>query len=391
MGRWSLSRLDLDYSLFEQLPDLRILALLLPIAFAGYYSIRLKARLCNRFQLILFAFVGWMCISAAWSIQPNDASAKLLDGVLVFLLLGTFSVFAHQFGPKKFIAIFTNYYFILLACLAALALASGNFFWDDFGTPVNRKVFAVGSGPNVFGRNMALLTIGALLLVRQKRLWVPVLLAGIPASFVLLSGSRGALLELIVSLAITLTFMKRRLLVRLAMPFLLFIPLLLTGIFGGENAALGVMLGVQGNRIVTHTIENFHDSSRIDLYTEAINLGAEHPVIGAGLGGYEYRISESVLLHYPHNMIAESWAEGGAIGLILMLLILGYLARYYVPKLKSSWGMVSAAVMVSGIFSMLSGDLYDARTILCFSLAWSLLYNTQHDETNSCTRPPPAA
>ena len=115
VGRWSLSRLDLDYSLFEQLPDLRILALLLPIAFAGYYSIRLKARLCNRFQLILFAFVGWMCISAAWSIQPNDASAKLLDGVLVFLLLGTFSVFAHQFGPKKFIAIFTNYYFILLA------------------------------------------------------------------------------------------------------------------------------------------------------------------------------------------------------------------------------------------------------------------------------------
>ncbi|HIA38955.1 MAG TPA: O-antigen ligase domain-containing protein [Planctomycetes bacterium] len=390
VGRWSFSRLGLDYPLIDQLPELRILALWLPVAFAGYYATRHRIGFRNRFQMLLFAFIGWMCLSSLWSIQPADASAKLLDGLLLFLLFCSFSIFSSQFGAKKFITLFANYYFILLAALTAIALSSGNFFWDELGSPVNRKVFAVGSGPNVFGRNMSLLTVGALLFVNSKRLWLPILLAGIPASFVLLSGSRGALLELLIALGITLTFMKRHLLLRLATPILLLIPLLFTGIVGGENAALWVAIDVQRNRIVTHTIENFHDSSRTELLTEAYRLGMEHPVVGAGLGGYELELSESVVLHYPHNMVAESWAEGGAIGLILMLLLLGYLARYYAPRLKSTWGMVSAAVMVSGIFSMLSGDLYDARTILCFSLAWSLLYNTPQDETDSRTRPPPA-
>ena len=148
---------------------------------------------------------------------------------------------------------------------------------------------------------------------------------------------------------------------------------------------------IQDQRLVENTIQTFHDSSRIELWSEAYVLGMERPIVGVGLGGYEYLHSEGITLHYPHNLVAESWAELGLVGLILILLLGGYFARAYLPRLKSTWGFISAGVITSGIFSMLSGDLYDARTLFCFSLAWILLYNTPHDEQDPGTRPSPSA
>ncbi|MAU94217.1 MAG: hypothetical protein CMJ93_08435 [Planctomycetes bacterium] len=392
LGRWTLGRIGITSDILNNLPDLRILVLA-PVALTACYFFSItKRHQSSPFQVWLYLFLGWACLSSLWSIQPQDASVKLVDALLVLVFMLSFTQFSTHFRAKQFIPLFGKYYLFLLAALACWAVTSIDFFWEELGSAVNRKVFAVGSGPNVFGRNMALLSAGLILLLNNsKKVWAPTILAGIPTAFVLLSGSRGALLEFLTVLLGSMFFLRRSFFLRLAIPVLLLVPLGLSTLTAHEPTLFEVACSVQDQRLVENTIQTFHDSSRIELWSEAYVLGMERPIVGVGLGGYEYLHSEGITLHYPHNLVAESWAELGLVGLILILLLGGYFARAYLPRLKSTWGFISAGVITSGIFSMLSGDLYDARTLFCFSLAWILLYNTPRNEQDPGTRPSPSA
>ena len=392
LGRWTLERVGITSDILNTLPDLRILVLAPVALIACYFFGITKRHPLSPFQVCLYLFLGWACLSSLWSIQPQDASAKLIDALLVLVFILSFAQFSTHFQAKRFIPLFGKYYLFILAALACWAVASIDFFWEELGSAANRKVFAVGSGPNVFGRNMALLSAGLILLLNNsKKIWVPTILAGVPAALVLLSGSRGALLEFLAVLLGSMFFLRRSFILRLAIPALLLVPLGLSTLKGYETSLLEAALNIQNQRLVENTIQTFHDSSRIELWSEAYVLGMEHPIVGVGLGGYEYLHSEGVTLHYPHNLVAESWSELGLVGLTLILLLGGCFACAYLPRLRSTWGFISAGVITSGIFSMISGDLYDTRTLFCFSLAWILLYNTPHDEQDPGTRPSPSA
>lgn len=392
LGRWTLERVGITSDILNTLPDLRILVLAPVALIACYFFGITKRHPLSPFQVCLYLFLGWACLSSLWSIQPQDASAKLIDALLVLVFILSFAQFSTHFQAKRFIPLFGKYYLFILAALACWAVASIDFFWEELGSAANRKVFAVGSGPNVFGRNMALLSAGLILLLNNsKKIWVPTILAGVPAALVLLSGSRGALLEFLAVLLGSMFFLRRSFILRLAIPALLLVPLGLSTLKGYETSLLEAALNIQNQRLVENTIQTFHDSSRIELWSEAYVLGMEHPIVGMGLGGYEYLHSEGVTLHYPHNLVAESWSELGLVGLTLILLLGGCFACAYLPRLRSTWGFISAGVITSGIFSMISGDLYDTRTLFCFSLAWILLYNTPHDEQDPGTRPSPSA
>ena len=392
LGRWTLERVGITSDILNTLPDLRILVLAPVALIACYFFGITKRHPLSPFQVCLYLFLGWACLSSLWSIQPQDASAKLIDALLVLVFILSFAQFSTHFQAKRFIPLFGKYYLFILAALACWAVASIDFFWEELGSAANRKVFAVGSGPNVFGRNMALLSAGLILLLNNsKKIWVPTILAGVPAALVLLSGSRGALLEFLAVLLGSMFFLRRSFILRLAIPALLLVPLGLSTLKGYETSLLEAALNIQNQRLVENTIQTFHDSSRIELWSEAYVLGMEHPIVGMGLGGYEYLHSEGVTLHYPHNLVAESWSELGLVGLTLILLLGGCFACAYLPRLRSTWGFISAGVITSGIFSMISGDLYDTRTLFCFSLAWILLYNTPHDEQDPGIRPSPSA
>jgi O-antigen ligase len=387
VGRWSPQRLGGPFKELSFLPELRVIALFgLFIILAIAVTQGQIKKSSNVFPKLLAAFLSWACLSYFWSINQEAAALKIADLVLLSAFMICFYQFSFRFNRRNFIPLFAKYYTTLLAILCFCAAVFLDYSTLESTGFENRKIFALGSGPNVFGRNMSLLAIACLLsLNHTKHTILPILFAGIPVTLVLLSGSRGALFELLSALAITLFFLRRHLLLRVAIPLLLLLPLASNFIVGGDNSIAKTVIDVQYNRLITHTIDNFHDSSRTELLTEACRLGAEHPIIGAGLGGYKYIHNEETTLHYPHNLVAESWAELGTVGLILILILGGCFARSYIPRLKSTWGVISAGVITSGIFSMLSGDLYDARALFCFALAWSLLYNAPQDEANTRT------
>ncbi|MDP7062427.1 MAG: O-antigen ligase family protein [Planctomycetota bacterium] len=394
VGRWSFDRLNLQNLDLSWVPSLRALGIVF-LALLTLHCVAKKPRISrNSYIIPLVAFLGWMMVTALWSPQPEAANEKLADVALLGIFLVSFHQLAIRIGTDRFLALFARYFLLLLGLLTASALFHLNLADTHIVGPVNRKIFVLGSGPNVFGRNMALLTI--FLLIQMKRGWltpVSIGVAGISTFLVLLSGSRGALLELIIGLLFTLVFIKRSVWLRIAIPPLLLIPLALTDVYQSlmwnppdgtaeveestRESLWGQTLDVLDNRVMHHTVKNFHDSSRTDLFATALQMGMGNPIGGVGLGGYQWENpAKTVVLHYPHNLVAEAWAEGGGIGLILLLVIGIRFAWRFLPTIRSTWGLLSAGVLVSGIFSMLSGDIYDSRVLLCLALAWMLKHDS---------------
>ena len=85
-----------------------------------------------------------------------------------------------------------------------------------------------------------------------------------------------------------------------------------------------------GSTVATGTV-NF----RLDFYRSAMDVLAQHPIIGLGAGGWSISYYGEDVLHYPHNFLLEVGAEQGAIGLIPLIALLAMLFRAAFKALHS--------------------------------------------------------
>ena len=90
---------------------------------------------------------------------------------------------------------------------------------------------------------------------------------------------------------------------------------------------------------------------------------------GAGLDGYYAEIGHGLTIEYPHNFFVASAAEGGLVGISLLLVATWHLVRAALhTKPMSTEGLF---LLLAGGFvmfaSMFSGDYYDSR------MAWFFL------------------
>jgi O-antigen ligase len=107
-------------------------------------------------------------------------------------------------------------------------------------------------------------------------------------------------------------------------------------------------------------------SGRTSIWSDAFQLALAHPFIGVGLDGYYGLIGHTENIEYPHQYLLAVAAEGGIVGLSLLLttaVLWGGTVRRgrYHPMEKSLTVAAAAYVAISSLFS---GDYYDAR------LAW---------------------
>lgn len=104
----------------------------------------------------------------------------------------------------------------------------------------------------------------------------------------------------------------------------------------------------------------FTDSSarhRGQFYTLAMDVFADHPIAGAGFGGFQKKVGDthSGGIH-PHNIFMEYISDAGAIGLaIVLFLVVAVFSRLWVCKDEIT---IAFAGMVIGYFfiAMFSGD-----------------------------------
>jgi O-antigen ligase len=119
-------------------------------------------------------------------------------------------------------------------------------------------------------------------------------------------------------------------------------------------------------RFVQQTVEQGYVSGRTSIWADAIHLALAHPFIGAGLDGFYGLIGHASDVEYPHEYLLAVAAEGGIVGLVLLLtcaVLWGGTVRHgrHHPMEKSLTVAAAAYVAISSLFS---GDYYDAR------LAW---------------------
>ncbi|NRB42149.1 MAG: O-antigen ligase family protein [Pseudomonadales bacterium] len=118
--------------------------------------------------------------------------------------------------------------------------------------------------------------------------------------------------------------------------------------------------------------------SRMDAVLLSINMLAEHPLLGVGLG--DWGVAAGSDLQYPHNIVLEFLTELGIfVGLIYLLIFLGFLRAIFSP-----YKVLGLYFLICALFS---GDLLDNRYLLICSLLsmhyGNTLYRSEADKEYS--------
>lgn len=355
VGRWSFSRVaGGDGSHFVLEPRVWFVALLCALAFApvAMPADGLTAR-ARAAAVALVALVGYLTLTCAWAPDFAIAWDKALELTLVGMVLLAVVRLMPAISARELAAGIWQPLVVVFSIFAALAL---------MGSSEGGRLAVLGGGPNVFGRNMALLAlfcINALLVRRIAAL--PVVGLCVSGVLVLLSGSRGAMLATTVGTLALLWVHRirpsRLLWLALAGAVLVAVVAIYTEV--GQAA-----LAMFNERVVRLTIEQEYDSGRSTLFDQAIAVGWSAPVYGDGLGGFGTHSA----FDYPHNIALEAWAEGGMVGLALLAAAL-YLPLQVLWRRRGEHHALELAAFAALLASaQFSGDLYDSRGVLLFGL-----------------------
>lgn len=302
--------------------------------------------------LLIHAFLAALAITAidSWNAEYGLWKlANLLASSLIATL--TFAFVARVAG-------FTTLLRMLVCGLGVLLVLGISYKWPH--GLLDRSVPFFLNGPIVFARLMGIGAICAFFAWQTHWRHAAVLVFGLA---VVISLSNGPLIALLFSLTLTYllfgaTFDRR-----------LFVVCVIFGFAATLIAIWHFSLDVAFGRLgllwqlAVHGFDELSTSftsanTRLSLYAETLRLIVARP-FGVGLGGWEGHVAVAALF-YPHNLVLELISESGFIvgSLGLILFTLFFMAR-------------SRALLSLGVFlfvaQQFSGDLIDARHLLCFS------------------------
>jgi O-antigen ligase len=303
-----------------------------------------------------FAWGGWLLVSSFWAPPAARLERYVPDVLLLLLLVSSGWAVARRINWR---AVESVWWWLFVAGLIYAFAAALE------GPDVQGRYAALGGGPNVFVRVMALAAVAAMFLaVVQRRHWVlasvPVFVAG--AFF---SGSRGGLVSLVGIVAIGGVPLWKRMSGRLRTASVMFTAagLMVAPFFVKPSWFAGLQ-----ERFVEQTIVQRYDSGRSAILVDAWRLFVEYPVAGAGLDGYFGAIGHLAGFEYPHNLLLATAAEGGLIGFALLLLGLASAAIQLFRRRPLEANTLGFALCGAFMFTaaMFSGDYYDSRFIWFF-------------------------
>lgn len=369
-GRWGFGRLfgeDTLEQYFSGLYEIRLWIVLmiaiLTILPRGTNMRPVHGSTVLKYTVALFLFFFYVAASALWSPDAGLAAGKAYEVFLAAVAtLSLYRIFSTTEGAAA-----RDYFWYTVVFITGILSLGGIY---KVMTLELSRVAVLGGGPNVFGRLMGFLFIGALYFWRKGErtyYWTSVMV--ISGILTLLSGSRGSFIALI--FAVFTFFIVER--IRLSRLFVLAITAgVITFIILYYTSTGDFMMETYHSRIEKLLIERQYGAGREDLYLDAYNLGIKQPVFGAGLAAFP----ALGLGAYPHNFFLELFSETGMLGLASILSIFFLFAVKIWKKLKAFDGASVSAFVLILAASQFSGDFYDSRGIFFF-LLMSLLPKSQ--------------
>ncbi|MFA9478910.1 O-antigen ligase family protein [Phycisphaerales bacterium AB-hyl4] len=302
--------------------------------------------ICVLVQLILL----YMIASSLWAPVPEIAIYKSYELILCCIVITAVAVVLPRLHPEGFRQ---GFWIAIVAICLFLAVVS------VVGQLHAARLSALGGGPNAFGRMMALLCLGCMVIGSQRRrvwvwFWFGVWILGM--MLLVLSGSRGALLA--GAMAVGVAFLLLRTTVPKKAVVLVSCGILAVFVLNVTEIGQRTIHQFQ-SRVVSLTFERGHASGRELLFEQAVDIGRDNPILGVGIGGFRAEIGSP----YPHNFFLELFAEGGAVAVLFAMALMLVLV-YFLWRLRRcpDPGMVGALVLFF-LFAQFSGDLFDSRGI----------------------------
>ncbi|HLH21493.1 MAG TPA: O-antigen ligase family protein [Chloroflexota bacterium] len=181
--------------------------------------------------------------------------------------------------------------------------------------------------------------------VRAARRWCAAL-AGLLALALVLTFSVGGWLGAGASLLVLAALFSRRALALTAA----------AGTMAGAAALLvAARLGIE--RVLSGTTATF----RVQIWTAALAMLRDHPLLGIGLDNFLYRYQLQYILpeawaepniSHPHNWVLQFWLELGFLGLVAALGLLGRFAWLAVHGLRAAPAGVERALLAGALASV---------------------------------------
>jgi O-antigen ligase len=368
-GRWGLDRLGSGTSDPDPFLELRLWIVMGGLVLATLGLVHRahrparpdETRLDPLLVTAVLLFFGYLCLSALWAPDTGFALRKLYDLVLVAVMSVGFGLAALRQPAERVLNVFWG---VVVAATGLLALTGVRLLLVG---GASARLAVLGGGPNVFARLMGMLALGALYFwYRRGQAWLWISMAATGVLLALLTGSRGGSVAIIGGI-LTFLVVGRVPLRRLAVLALLAtaavgVATMITPLGKALNHAveerfLKLTLNYDSGKSKQHS--KVYLSGREHYYADALRLGVENPVSGAGLSAFP-ALGLGV---YPHNLFLEVLSETGLVGIALLAWIL---VAFVLSALRGSGaidGATVGAAMLTLIGSQSSGDLYDSRAL----------------------------
>lgn len=292
--------------------------IILSVAFLGISKLALsKSRVVRWYLWGYILFIAWACLSIVWAVSKigyNEQIINMLNAIMLNIALMCYIVY-----EKESFEDIRKWLFPILLLYLVQSIFIGSF--DLQGR------FSPGGATNQFGITTSYVFLLTLYDVRYKKKnqKIPSIIIMILALFLtILTGSRKALLNLVMFICIVLVFPKydNNLLRNLA-KIILVIGLVALALL--VVMKVDVLYNIVGKRIVTlisyyngDLTEDMSALRREYMKEDAILLFKEHPICGIGLNAYKYVTRYNT---YAHSNYYEMLSCLGVIGTIL----------YYIP------------------------------------------------------------
>ncbi|WP_242353772.1 MULTISPECIES: O-antigen ligase [Anaeromyxobacter] len=364
VGRWTLSRLGDAATEHPFYTEVRFWVVLLLVCVSLMAKAQPSAGARGRGGLTvpaLFVFFTYWVATAAWAPDPVLAAVKLYEVVLV--AAATFGLARALWSDDSGRVLRWMWAGVLavaglLATVALVRLVTSG--------AVGERLSVMGGGPNSFARLMGYLALAALFFWRRHgRSWLFMPIAAISLVLVMLSGSRGGLIALVLGVGVFLVSELRNAR-RLVPGFVLAaVVFAITATYSPIGAAA---LETYERRVNQLLLQEQYTSGRTRLYRSAYQLALKEPVFGDGLAAFSGRR----LGVYPHNLFLEAFCEAGILGVALLSLTFGAGAVASLRGERRPDGSALAGFAFMLVAAQFSGDLFDSRALFAFLLLSSV-------------------
>ncbi len=314
---------------------------------AGWWSIFL----IFSFYILLGGFYGNPTTGSLWSMQYLYFA--LIPAAILYLI--------REDAIKKI------FQWVLVVCVA-LSLFSIPYLTGGF----IMTRFSIGQATINFARFYALGVLLALFYGLSRKKLYFFALALLLFLFLVLTGTRGALVSLLVAfIFFVLFFWKGKKLARLGVT---------VGILALMFLVLLLAPGLGKYRILLTSVVNTSVQQRLYMWQDAINVFFANPVFGAGTGGFGKNMSQFFVNAYPHNIFLEIGSEHGIIGLAFFLLMLFMVIKYGIRLYRASGvnrqfvGLIFSLLVFSLSNAMFSGNLAGNSPVFLFSALIANIY-----------------